>query len=181
MPPVAVGCAPAPSHLAARFPLIVTAVAQLSVRTCLIDGEAVCCDENSVPVFNKLRGRRDDHRVFLSAFDLLELDGADLRPLPIEDPRCSSPSCCAEHDRACSSTSTSPGPPRLQARPRGHRQQAPGLALSLRPIGRLAQDEKSPGLRGETRGRGGLGPTAGALAIMRRQIGEKPMSSGRAT
>src|SRR5262245_25789099 len=41
-----------------RFPLIVQAVAALSVRTCLIDGEAVCCDENGgVPVFNKLRNQ----------------------------------------------------------------------------------------------------------------------------
>jgi bifunctional non-homologous end joining protein LigD len=52
---------------------------------CLIDGEAVCCDEAGVPVFNRMRGRRDDHRVFLAAFDLLELNGADLRHDAIED------------------------------------------------------------------------------------------------
>jgi ATP-dependent DNA ligase len=35
-------------------------------------------------VFCRLRYRRDDRRVFLYAFDLLELDGRDLRREPIE-------------------------------------------------------------------------------------------------
>ena len=50
-----------------HFPLIVEAVAALQMRSCLIDGEAVCCDDNGASVFH----------VFLSAFDLLELDGQD--------------------------------------------------------------------------------------------------------
>jgi ATP-dependent DNA ligase len=49
-----------------------------AVRSCLIDGEAVCCDDNGVAVFAKLRGRRNDRHVILRAFDLLELDGKDL-------------------------------------------------------------------------------------------------------
>jgi bifunctional non-homologous end joining protein LigD len=56
----------------------------LKVRSCLIDGEAVCCDDNGLTVFERLRERRDDHRVFLVAFDLLELNGTDLRREPIE-------------------------------------------------------------------------------------------------
>ena len=67
-----------------RYPLIFEAVSRLKVRSCLIDGEAVCCDEDGVPTFQKLRLRRDDRHVFLSAFDLLELDGKDLRREPIE-------------------------------------------------------------------------------------------------
>ncbi len=55
----------------------------LRLRSCLIDGEAVCCDEEGVPVFHKLRQRRDDRHVFLYAFDLIELDGKDLRREPI--------------------------------------------------------------------------------------------------
>jgi ATP-dependent DNA ligase len=35
-------------------------------------------------VFDRLRYRRDDRRVFLYAFDLIELDGDDLRREPIE-------------------------------------------------------------------------------------------------
>jgi bifunctional non-homologous end joining protein LigD len=66
-----------------RFPLIRISAAALPVRSCLIDGEAVCCDEDGVAVFQKLRMRRDN-AVFLYAFDLLELDGVDLRRNPIE-------------------------------------------------------------------------------------------------
>ena len=38
-----------------RFPLIVAAVAALRVRSCFIDGEAVCCDQNGLAVFDHLR------------------------------------------------------------------------------------------------------------------------------
>jgi bifunctional non-homologous end joining protein LigD len=68
---------------ATRFPLIVQAVGALRLRSCLIDGEAVCCDKEGVPVFYKFRRRRDRHG-FLYAFDLIELDGKDLRREPIE-------------------------------------------------------------------------------------------------
>jgi bifunctional non-homologous end joining protein LigD len=67
-----------------RYPLIFEAVNRLKVGSCLIDGEAVCCDDDGVPTFQKLRLRRDDRHVFLSAFDLLELDGKDLRREPLE-------------------------------------------------------------------------------------------------
>src|SRR5262245_10100874 len=63
----------------ARFPLIEAATIELKVRSCLIDGEAVCCDENGLAVFQELRRRQSDDRVFLYAFDLLELNGTDLR------------------------------------------------------------------------------------------------------
>jgi bifunctional non-homologous end joining protein LigD len=69
---------------ASRFPLIVQAVDALRLRSCLIDGEAVCCDDDGLPVFQKLRQRRDDRHVYLYAFDLIELDGKDLRREPIE-------------------------------------------------------------------------------------------------
>ena len=49
------------------------------MRSCLIDGEAVCCNERGVASFDKLRHRSHDPEVFLVAFDLLELDGNDLR------------------------------------------------------------------------------------------------------
>ena len=67
------------NSLTDRFPLIVEALVWLSSRSCIIDGEAVCCDDNGVPSFDRLRYRRDDARVFLYAFDLIELDGDDLR------------------------------------------------------------------------------------------------------
>jgi bifunctional non-homologous end joining protein LigD len=67
-----------------RYPAIVEAVNQLRARSCLLDGEAVVCDANGLAVFERLRYRRDDRGVFLFAFDLLELDGQDLRREPLE-------------------------------------------------------------------------------------------------
>src|SRR5215469_11180078 len=61
-----------------RYPAIVEAVKARRARSCLLDGEAVVCDEHGLAVFERLRYRRDDRNVFLFAFDLLELDGADL-------------------------------------------------------------------------------------------------------
>src|SRR4051794_3896720 len=69
---------------AQKYPLIVEAVNHLRVRSCLIDGEAVCCNEDGLAVFHKMRWRREDARVFLYAFDLLELDGKDMRREPYE-------------------------------------------------------------------------------------------------
>ena len=63
---------------ASRCPLIVQAVNKLKARSCLIDGEAVCCNENGMSSFEELRHRS----IILFAFDLLELDGTDLRHQP---------------------------------------------------------------------------------------------------
>jgi ATP-dependent DNA ligase len=67
-----------------RFPLIVEALERLRSRSCIIDGEAVCCDDNGVPSFDRIRYRRHDAIVFLYAFDLIELNGDDLRRDPLE-------------------------------------------------------------------------------------------------
>jgi bifunctional non-homologous end joining protein LigD len=70
-----------------RFPLIaaIAAAAEaLRARSFLIDGEAVACDGDGLPVFDRLRYRRQDGRVFLYAFDLLELNGRDMRREPLE-------------------------------------------------------------------------------------------------
>jgi bifunctional non-homologous end joining protein LigD len=67
-----------------RYPLIVEAVNMLKVRSCLIDGEAVVCEENGLAVFERLRQEGQGRHVFLYAFDLLELDGKDLRREPLE-------------------------------------------------------------------------------------------------
>src|SRR5262252_214891 len=69
---------------APRYPLIVEAVDRLKVRSCLIDGEAVACDENGLAVFQRLRRKPTGKHVFLYAFDLLELNGTDLRREPLE-------------------------------------------------------------------------------------------------
>ena len=67
-----------------RFPLATAAIRKLPVRSCLIDGEAIVFNANGLAVFDLLRlwGGND---VVLCAFDLLELDGEDLRRSPIEE------------------------------------------------------------------------------------------------
>jgi ATP-dependent DNA ligase len=50
-----------------RFPLVVEAVNHLKVRSCLIDGEVVCCDEKGVAAFHVIRHRRNDPQAFLYA------------------------------------------------------------------------------------------------------------------
>ena len=69
----------------ARFPLIVKAVSGLKARSCTIDGEAIAYDDDGLASFELLRGRRHDRQVALCAFDLLELDGRDLRHIPLEE------------------------------------------------------------------------------------------------
>jgi bifunctional non-homologous end joining protein LigD len=75
-------CSPATTTTGQRAcPLILEAANLLRARSCLIDGEAVCCDDNGLAAFKRLRHKHD---AFLYAFDLLELDGMDLRREPIE-------------------------------------------------------------------------------------------------
>jgi bifunctional non-homologous end joining protein LigD len=66
-----------------RFPLIVEALTRLRSRSGIIDGEAVACDDSGVPSFNRIRYRQHDGEVFLYAFDLIELNGDDLRRDPL--------------------------------------------------------------------------------------------------
>ena len=68
-----------------RFPLVASAVEALPERSCLIDGEAIVCDENGLAVFELIRGHGSKTSAVLCAFDLLELDGRDLRRRPIEE------------------------------------------------------------------------------------------------
>ena len=56
-----------------RFPLIVDALSRLRSRSCIIDGEPVACDDNGVASFDLVRHHRHNDRVFLYAFDLIEL------------------------------------------------------------------------------------------------------------
>ena len=69
---------------AGRFPLAAAAVAALPARSFLIDGEAIVTDRNGLAVFDLIRGQRLSQAAVLCAFDLLELDGEDLRREPIE-------------------------------------------------------------------------------------------------
>jgi bifunctional non-homologous end joining protein LigD len=51
----------------------------------LLDGEVVICGEDGIPIFDRLRyGWAIKTEAVLFCFDLLELDGRDLRREPIE-------------------------------------------------------------------------------------------------
>jgi bifunctional non-homologous end joining protein LigD len=62
-----------------RFPLITTAIAQLAMHSCLIDSEAIVSDDNGLAVYQLLRNYRRGNAATFYAFDLIELNGKDLR------------------------------------------------------------------------------------------------------
>ena len=68
-----------------RFPKIIEAIKSLPVRSCFIDGEVIVVDERGLSVFDLIRSGRRDRDAALCAFDLIELDGRDLRGAPIEE------------------------------------------------------------------------------------------------
>jgi bifunctional non-homologous end joining protein LigD len=72
------------NDFSSRFPFIAMAVSRLPVRSCLIDGEAIVCDENGLAVFDLIRRHGALASAVHCAFDLLELDGRDLRRESIE-------------------------------------------------------------------------------------------------
>ena len=67
-----------------RFPLAVAAVTALPARSFLLDGEAIVTDDRGLAVFDLIRHKRHGADAVLLAFDLIELDGEDLRRSPIE-------------------------------------------------------------------------------------------------
>jgi bifunctional non-homologous end joining protein LigD len=73
------------NNFSGRFPFVATAVGKLPVRSCLIDGEAIVCDEKGLADFELIRGHGTAANAVHCAFDLLELDGRDLRRRPIEE------------------------------------------------------------------------------------------------
>ena len=72
------------NELTRRFPLIVDALSRLRSRSCIIDGEAVACDDHGVASFDLVRHHRANESIFLNAFDLIELNGDGLRRDPLE-------------------------------------------------------------------------------------------------
>jgi bifunctional non-homologous end joining protein LigD len=73
-----------------RVPWIVEALRSLRLQSATIDGEGVICDDRGVTDFEALRtalAHQEAPEVFLFAFDLLELDGWDIRREPWETRR----------------------------------------------------------------------------------------------
>jgi bifunctional non-homologous end joining protein LigD len=68
-----------------RYPAIAAAAAKMRAKSFTLDGEAVVAGEDGVAVFDALHRRHNATDAMLYAFDLLELNGGDLRPLPLVD------------------------------------------------------------------------------------------------
>ncbi|MFZ0237024.1 MAG: hypothetical protein WAL37_06615 [Xanthobacteraceae bacterium] len=100
----------------ARFPLAVAAVSVLPGRSFLIDGEAICTDDNGLAVFELIRRARHGDRAVLCVFDLIELDGQDLRRLPIEQRKSKLAKLVRALCRSVSARYTAPGVRRIGSR-----------------------------------------------------------------
>ena len=72
-------------NLAPRFPKIAEQVAKLKLDDAVLDGEIVATDAEGVPRFQLLQGGTSREVFFV--FDILWLDGRDLRRLPYEERR----------------------------------------------------------------------------------------------
>jgi bifunctional non-homologous end joining protein LigD len=68
-----------------RYPAIAVTAMKLRAQSFTLDGEAVVCGPDGVAVFDALHRRGTVSEAMLYAFDLLELDGEDLRGLPLVD------------------------------------------------------------------------------------------------
>jgi bifunctional non-homologous end joining protein LigD len=66
-----------------RYPWIVEAALKNRQKQFVIDGEAVILGVDGFPDFNALHSHKHDHEVQLYAFDIMALDGDDLRNLPL--------------------------------------------------------------------------------------------------
>jgi bifunctional non-homologous end joining protein LigD len=66
-----------------RYPWIVEAARKNKHSQFVIDGEAVVLGVDGIADFNTLHSRKHNQEVQLYAFDILALDGEDLRPLPL--------------------------------------------------------------------------------------------------
>ena len=64
-----------------KFASLKTALAKLPVDDVILDGEIICLDQNGVSQFSQLLNRKTEPVFY--AFDLLWLNGEDLRQLPL--------------------------------------------------------------------------------------------------
>jgi ATP-dependent DNA ligase len=133
-----------------RFPLIGMAVAALPLRSCVIDGEAIVCDDSGLAVFDLIRSYRTSGTAVHCAFDLLEIDGEAGEATEGRAVR-------YRAQRALRRRRRDHLQPRLQARVRGHRIEADRVAVHLGPVAALGQGEEPEGPCGDARGGGGLG------------------------
>jgi bifunctional non-homologous end joining protein LigD len=64
-----------------RYPAIASAAAKIRAQSFTLDGEAVVCGEDGVAIFDALHRHGTMRAAIPQAFDLLELNDEDLRPV----------------------------------------------------------------------------------------------------
>ncbi|MFV8257857.1 DNA ligase D [Bdellovibrio bacteriovorus] len=73
-----------------KMPSLAPSLRRLSVQSAVLDGEVVVLDKNGVSHFQKLQNyfrESEDHKLVYQVFDLLMLNGQDLRGLPLRQRR----------------------------------------------------------------------------------------------
>jgi bifunctional non-homologous end joining protein LigD len=147
------------NDLTHRFPLIVETLARLRSRSCIIDGEAVACDDNGVASFDLIRHQRANESIFLYAFDLIEQNGDDLRRDPLEVRKAALASIVAKASSGIRFNEhiEGDGPTVFAHACKMGRVEAEGFILPFRPLARLGQNEECRCAGSEARRRGRLG------------------------
>jgi bifunctional non-homologous end joining protein LigD len=69
------------------FTRIRDAVAALPVESAVLDGEAIVLRPDNTSDFEALRSRQGQAEAILAAYDLMEANGQDVRPEPLEERR----------------------------------------------------------------------------------------------
>jgi bifunctional non-homologous end joining protein LigD len=129
-------------HFTGRFPTIAYALRDLPAKAAVIDAELVAATPAGHPDFYKLfAARAASSELCLWAFDLLHLNGSDLRELPLKTRRRKLEALLARYDSSSIMFSEGFGDPLRLLQARRHREQARGPTIPLRPAVRLDQGE----------------------------------------
>jgi ATP dependent DNA ligase-like protein len=143
-----------------RFANLAEGVAkELRVGDVILDGEIVCIDKSRRPLFHDLFFRRGLPMYY--AFDLLWLDGKDLRVLPHHDRKASSKSCCRVAPRTSDMSSIGPG----RAKHYSSKSRSTTWKESLRSALMRATPATRPGTRSRTRNIRKLRPQRNVWAL----------------
>jgi bifunctional non-homologous end joining protein LigD len=132
----------------ARYPAISVTATLLRARSFTLDGEAVVCGPDGVAVFDALHRRGTVTEAMMYAFDLLELDGKDLRALPLGDRKIRLARLLGKRRIGIVLSEHTDGdgafglPAGLQDGPGGHRVEAAFRALSVRFVAGLVEGQE---------------------------------------
>ena len=75
------------NDFSARFPKIAEAVRALPCESAILDGELIVADEHGCPSFQLIQNADEHTPVQAFVFDALEIDGDDLRRVPLDERR----------------------------------------------------------------------------------------------